>query len=524
MYLRASLYSERKKFSYRQFMFMSIPLILSAFTHLWNPIGFPAIHSDEAIYLMKALHVMKEGGLYEKGNYNHPFFGQLFLAGIFKMIGYPDSMNPVEGDVHSIERLWLVPRVLMGLLAVVDTFLIYKIAERRYNRNVAFIASVLFAVMPLSWMIRRTYLDSILLPFLLSSILFALYARDSKNNTNKTLAIVVSGIFLGLSVLTKIPVFAMIPLVGFLIYTNSNRSLKNLGLWFIPVILIPLIWPVESIWQGHFDDWTKDFLWQTTGRVDKGVFEVFEWLVRADPVLLVLGIFGSIFAGAIKRDFLTLTWLVPLVMLYNLLGYTQPHFFIVAIPAFSIAGAIMIEYLLTSIKNRKLQRAISTTIISGILIFGLASTILLISLSVNLSYFKAVAFVANKVQDTDSNKDTHHDAVTIIGFPRAKSYLLIPKYIFDRDVSMKLFRNIKDIERIQTQNYLIITNNDLERFLSSDRNIQSGLSGRLEVLNNDAMSIAKFSPNHYNFSIYPYANMKDNYAGLLRPVEVRANY
>jgi hypothetical protein len=433
-------------------------------------------------------------------------------------------VNPVEGDVHSIERIWLVPRVLMGLLAVVDTFLIYKIAEKRYNRNVAFIASVLFAVMPLSWMIRRTYLDSILLPFLLSSILFALYARDSKNNTNKTLAIALSGIFLGLSVLTKIPVVTMIPLVGYLIYTNSNRNLKNLGLWFIPVILIPLIWPVESIWQGHFDEWTKDALWQTTGRVDKGVFEVFQWLVQADPVLLVLGISGSIFAVATKKDFLALMWLFPLVLLFSLLGYTQPHFFIMALPAFSIAGAIMIEQLLSSIKNRKLQRAITTAVLSGIMIFGLASTIILISLSVNFSYYKAVAFVVNKVQDSDSNKDTQDSAVTILGFPRAKSYLWIPRYIFDMDVSLELLRNIKVVERIQTKNFLIITNNDLERFLSSDRNIQSGLSGRLEVLNNDVMSIAKFSPNHYNFSIYPYTNMKDNYAGLLRPVEVRANY
>jgi NADH:ubiquinone oxidoreductase subunit 6 (subunit J) len=325
-------------------------------------------------------------------------------------------------------------------------------------------------------------------------------------------------------VLTKIPVVTMIPLVGYLIYTNSNRNLKNLGLWFIPVILIPLIWPVESTWQGHFDEWTKDVLWQTPGRVDKGVFEVFQWLVQADPVLLVLGIFGSIFAVAAKKDFLALMWLFPLVLLFSLLGYTQPHFFIMALPAFSIAGAIMIEQLLSSIKNRKLQRAITTAVLSGIMIFGLASTIILISLSVNFSYYKAVAFVVNKVQDSDSNKDTQDSAVTILGFPRAKSYLWIPRYIFDMDVSLELLRNIKDVERIQTKNFLIITNNDLERFLSSDRNIQSGLSGRLEVLNNDVMSIAKFSSNHYNFSTYPYTNMKDNYAGLLRPVEVRANY
>lgn len=38
----------------------------------------------------------------------------------------------------------------------------------------------------------------------------------------------------------------MIPLVGFLVYTNNKRDLKIVGLWFIPVILIPLAWPACS--------------------------------------------------------------------------------------------------------------------------------------------------------------------------------------------------------------------------------------------------------------------------------------
>src|ERR671931_1887898 len=82
--------------------------------------------------------------------------------------------------------LYLIPRVLMGILAVVDTFLIYKISERRYNRNVAIIASILFAVMPLSWLMRRILLDTILMPFLLSSILFAVYNTNKITNTKVT--------------------------------------------------------------------------------------------------------------------------------------------------------------------------------------------------------------------------------------------------------------------------------------------------------------------------------------------------
>ena len=49
-------------------------------------------------------------------------------------MGYPNSLHPTP-DVQSIEMLHLVPRVIMGILAVVDTFLIYKISERRYNKK-----------------------------------------------------------------------------------------------------------------------------------------------------------------------------------------------------------------------------------------------------------------------------------------------------------------------------------------------------------------------------------------------------
>src|SRR5437899_4966540 len=134
--------------------------------------------------------------------YDHPYFGQIFLAGVFAMIGYPSSLDNSSSSIsssspspsfdsnnnnnnnnmlHSIEMLYLVPKVLMGLLAVVDTFLIYKISEYRYNRNVALIASVLFAVMPITWLLRRVYLDSILMPFLLSSILFAVYTKNNSS-------------------------------------------------------------------------------------------------------------------------------------------------------------------------------------------------------------------------------------------------------------------------------------------------------------------------------------------------------
>jgi dolichyl-phosphate-mannose--protein O-mannosyl transferase len=119
--------------------------------------------------------------------YDHPYFGQYFLAGMLAIVGYPESLNlsstTTDGEImNSIKMLYLIPRVLMGVLAVFDTFLLYKIAERRYNRTIALIASILFAVMPITWLLRKIFLESLLLPLLLSSILFALYIKDQKRN------------------------------------------------------------------------------------------------------------------------------------------------------------------------------------------------------------------------------------------------------------------------------------------------------------------------------------------------------
>ena len=97
--------------------------------------------------MRRAMHVMEGLGPQEAYYYDHPFFGQIFLGSMLMVVGYPQSLSP-SADLASIGLLYEVPRTLMGILAIIDTFLIYKISERLYNRNVALFASVLFAVMP----------------------------------------------------------------------------------------------------------------------------------------------------------------------------------------------------------------------------------------------------------------------------------------------------------------------------------------------------------------------------------------
>ena len=488
-------------------MFLAIPLVLVVFTHLWNPAGFPTIHPDEGYYIGRSIHVSEGLGPKEDAaRYDHPYFAWLFLGSIFNLIGYPDSANPTPGDANSIEMVWLFPRATMGILAVIDTFLIYKIAERRYNRNVAFIAAILFAVMPYTWLIRRFLIEPIQLPFLLTSILFALYSGtkakvkqkselkeivrvrsgtgteenegmrlreetserkatekeeqqqqrgqrqgkgyDDNNNyyrgqkimSNQNIILLLSsGIFLGLTIFAKIPAITLIPLVGFIVFTNNRKKgFKALGIWIIPVILIPLIWPIHALSAGDLDQWQEGILYQTT-RISKPLFDAVNDFYNKDPILLILGTAGFVFAAVTRKDFIFLIWVIPFFALFYVVDYVSHFHLIPLIPAFCIAAAVMIADISDRImKNKKLvHKILPIAIISAIAVFGLISTTSLIVKSRNSSYFDIIALVTKYLPEdpeklniaTDGIATKGDEHVTVIG--TSKQFWIF-QYVFDK--------------------------------------------------------------------------------------------
>ncbi|HYY50756.1 MAG TPA: hypothetical protein VE643_07780, partial [Nitrososphaeraceae archaeon] len=82
--------------------------MLSAFTHFWNPTGFPTLYFDEGIYMRRAMHMLNYQGPQEESTfYDHPYFGQLFLSGVFQIIGYPHLFVSAAGGNlnHMVEML-----------------------------------------------------------------------------------------------------------------------------------------------------------------------------------------------------------------------------------------------------------------------------------------------------------------------------------------------------------------------------------------------------------------------------------
>jgi hypothetical protein len=510
---------------------LALILIISGFTHLWNPTGFPGLHPDEGHYMRRAMLVLEGLGPHDtiKNDnialdkpYDHPYFGQLFLAGALGMMNYPALLNPsshtLSDAVHSVEMSYLFPRVLMGILAVADTFLIYKISNRRYNRNIALIASALFAVMPITLMLRRIYLDSILLPFLLSSILFALYTNDFKNNNNnyrqipalpatnctrKNILILLSGLFLGLAIFTKIPVFTMIPVVGLLIYTSSkDRRLKKLAIWFIPVILIPSIWPALAIMTGEFELWLDGIYWQVN-RVEETHFDdAINAFFTIDPVLLVIGTAGLVFT-AIKRDLWLLLWVVPFLIFSFIIEWVIVFHLIVLVPALCIAAATLIQTLSMKVTKKKVQRLLPYVVISGIGLFGLISTINLITLTLNTAHLEADASLIKELSNVSNVTDHNYNNITVFGH---RIYLWIPKFVYDIDFD-----------------YQVLTTNHTKIIWIADH--PPGDEQLLKIYDS-TREIAEFEENltKYNRQVYPFNTLKWFKFTLGNDVGLRTNY
>jgi hypothetical protein len=391
---------------------------------------FPAVRYEDGTYIGRGMHVSLADGPQEGKFYDHPYFGQFFLGSILWLTGYPNSLHPsVDGDIiHSVKMLWLVPRILIGVIGVIDTFLVYKISERRYNTKVAFIAAILFAVTSMIFL-RTIFLESLQLPFLLLSILFAVYSKDSKNNSNRRIVskTLPSGIFLGLAIFTKIPVLTMIPLVAFVIFAN-NRDIKMVGLWFIPVILIPLIWPIYALVNGEFEAWLDAVYWQTHRQSTSSLrYENQLTLLNAIasdflkmPILIALGLAGLVFA-TIKKDYFLLLWAIPFLVFLYLLGFVRDFHLIPIFPALCISGARLIEGVSNMFKNRKVCDLLSFSIISVITIFGLINFITLSNTNNNEETFAETALVIRYLQDNKNNN------LTMISTP---VYSWIPKYVF----------------------------------------------------------------------------------------------
>lgn len=519
-----------------------IVLLISSFTHLWNVVGFPSFHPDEGVYIRRALHVLSGLGPQDPSSsfdhsqdsfssYDHPYFGQFFLAGIFYLINYPSALHP-NSEINSIETLLATPRIIMSLLAVLDTFLIFRISERRFNPYVGFFAALLFGVMPLTWLTRRIVLDSIMLPFILSSILLAIEISNKPKYT-KVLCIC-SGICLGTAIFTKIPAFTMMPLLIFLIYKSLPKinndyhtrikNIKIIGLWLIPVILIPMIWPLYAIHLGQFDQWTDGILWQGTERsqTGKSLVDTIESAFKADPILIISGSVAILYL-MIRREFLFILWLVPYLSMLFLVGWVTHFHLILILPPLSMAiGKMFYDIpIFIGLRRRFSKLVIPTIGLSIMVIVGFSSLIALTSVNLSFVQIQSISFVAKDIEMNNKNKSTNSEGVTIVMSP---IFSWIFKYVFHGNYDT--FSHVRDTQPIKSSKILLLVDSTYYHVTSKSEGENTTQVERLQKIFNSTSIAALFSDSssaRYDRKIYPYPGLSSSFIGS-RTQEIRTNY
>jgi 4-amino-4-deoxy-L-arabinose transferase-like glycosyltransferase len=242
--------------------------------------------------------------------------------------------------------------------------------------------------------------------------------------------VLLSGIFLGLAIYTKIPAFTMIPLVGYLVVSNSNSNRKKtLALWLMPVILIPLLWPAYAFSIGEFDIWLNSVMFQQ-GRASSGTGEnlyiAFKDLFKIDPVSIILGTTSLGFV-ALRRDIWLLLWIIPLLLFSFYLGWVQYFHLIPIFPAFCISIAVTIDYMLYKMK-KNITKKTTVIAVSILALFGLVSTVTLMTLNTNSVHYYAYASVIKEISQRNNSENNETSGVTLVGH---RMYYWIPRYIFD---------------------------------------------------------------------------------------------
>jgi hypothetical protein len=288
----------------------------------------------------------------------------------------------------------------------------------------------------------------------------------------------------------------MVLLVGFLVFTNNKNSFKVLGIWLIPVILIPMIWPVYATSISHLSDWLKGVYYQTH-RDAQTFFASLNLFFKADPVLFIVGVAGLVFA-ALRRDYFLLLWAIPFLMALYFVGWVLIYHFIPLLPVLCIAGARLLLEIPNRIRFKSIARISLSAIVAGLLIFGMTTTFLLITSNANSFYFEGALFLTQYLEANSVSLKKNNLTVISDAF-----YLWIPQHVSQHVFHLPgTYKTFFDSTLSRTQQSLLIVD---AGFMEVVRDPYKP-GNLLHAINdtNNTKKIAAFGENQYNQNISIY--------------------
>ena len=313
----------------------------------------------------------------------------------------------------------------------------------------------------------------------------------------KVITSILSGVFLGIAIFTKIPAFLFIPLVAYLIFSMNKQNFKYLCLWSIPVILIPLIWPANALYLGELDEWLNSLTWQSE-KSNNGLLVAFQKLFMIDPIFLVISIL-SVTLAVIRKDFFILLGVLPFIIFCYLIGYVSYWHLIPIIPFLSISISLMIF----DLANRFLQTRYNTLFLLIFICFVIIPSFVistnLITSNTNDFHLNVISAISKEVKDfnlknnnnsNDSDKNINNkNKLTVFG---TNYWLWIPKYILDS--GKNLYKNNFIANDIKTNNILLVAGDNFIKTMTRGNNTEENVMQLKEIYSQSDL-ISKLEQN-----------------------------
>jgi len=346
-------------------LFITLLLVFGYFlTRIVNLTVIP-VFCDEAIYIRWAqiMRAVQSLRFIPLSDGKQPLFMWLIIP-FLKIFSDP----LVAGRIVSVLS-GLGTMVGMGVLS----YLLFK------KKEISLFASILYLVSPFCFFFDRMALvDGLLSVF---GIWYLVFSILLVKNLRLDFAMI-SGILLGLGLITKSPAlfFAlMLPLTIFVINNEtmkqwSNR-LKLVVLWIVVMIFAFAIYNILRLGpEFHMIAIrNKDYVFSLSeilkyplNPLAGNLKSVVEWYwILLTPPLFILGIFGIplVLKNNFKKGlFLLLWWLIPLLAQSAIARVYTSRYVLFSVPIFLIFAAVLLEQIFSTLKNKVLTTIFLTVI------------------------------------------------------------------------------------------------------------------------------------------------------------------
>jgi hypothetical protein len=300
-----------------------------------------------------------------------------------------------------------------------------------------------------------------------------------------------------------------------------------------------MLWPLYSVLNGDFETWWEGVVWQT-GREGRGMLRSIIPILESDPVLLLLGFIGIVYATS-RKDLFPIIWLAPFILFHYLIPFIQHFHWVPLVPLLCISGAYLIVRLLDYVGQRVFsknnqnedrvrpallhmkyyfthssQYAPLAVIVSIFAVFGFSSSIVLINTDVNSTLFEVNGHIVKLLLQVKDTNLTNPDAKPLVmGSGWTQVFTWIPEYIYDISHNFRTFttKNV-ELARQSSQVILLIDSRDNERYA-----VMEDLSAKdLESFEfyNDTRAVYDTNDesdvNRNDVEQYPYGSLRENHA------------